>query len=176
MAEIPIEIVCVGYHDITPIENAILFLNNLQKAFKYTLIRNKKSEDYEGETKYRYTTSEIYKLFDEIFIKDIQSYLIGVTKRLLDGHSLGNLFGATQLSKRKNLKKGITTLYEIKEIFGEIPIEIYLIFEFLSFSIRFLVGRGLIHDQTLRCVFDRKIEKNEILDGVKRGNFLRRML
>lgn len=174
MAIVPIEIICVGHKDIAPIENAISLLNKQQDVFDYHLLRNDKCELYLGESESRYTTTEIYSLFDDILLKlkGYHPHVIGVTKRRLDGKKLGNLFGSMQESDNNRLTgKAITSLHGIKQILHSIPFDIYLTFEFLSFAIRFVGGRGLIHDDRRTCIFDKKIYKPDIIEVMKNGKF-----
>ncbi|MBL7118101.1 MAG: hypothetical protein ISS94_04890, partial [Candidatus Syntrophoarchaeum sp.] len=173
-AIVPIEIICVGHNDIAPIENAISLLNKQQDVFDYHLLRNDECESYLGESESRHTTAEIYRLFDDILlkIKGYHPHVIGVTKRRLDGKKLGDLFGSMQESDNNRLTgKAITSLHGIKQILHSIPFDIYLTFEFLSFAIRFVGGRGLIHDDRRTCIFDKKIYKPDIIEVMKNGKF-----
>ncbi|MBI1923728.1 hypothetical protein HYR99_05705 [Candidatus Poribacteria bacterium] len=144
MAIVPFEILCVGHNDTTPIDNAISLLNKQQDVFTYSLLRNDECESYLGESENRYTTTEIYSLFDNIIskLKGYHPHVVGVVKRRLDGKQLGNLFSSMQESDNSQLTgKSITSLYGIKQILDPIPLEVYLTFEFLSFAIRFVAGQ-----------------------------------
>lgn len=174
MAVVPVEILCVGHRDIAPIDNAISFLNKQQDVFVYSLLRNEECETYKGDSKNRYTTTEIYRLFDSTLpkLKGYHPHVVGVVKRRLDGEKLGNLFGSMQESENNQLTgKAITSLHEVKEILYPIPLEVYLIFEFLSFAIRFVAGQGLIHNDRRICFFDKKIFKPDIIEVMKNGKF-----
>lgn len=174
MAILPIEILCIGHNDIAPIENAISLLNKKQDVFNYSLLRNDKCKLYIGKSENRYTTTEIYGLFDNILrkLKGYHPHAIGVTKRRLYGKKLGNLFGSMQESDNNQLTgKAITSLHGIKQILQSIPLDVYLTFEFLSFAIRFVGGRGLIHDDRQICIFDKKIYKPDIIEVMKSGKF-----
>lgn len=174
MAIVPVEILCVGHNDIASIEDAISLLNKQQDVFIYSLLRNEECEIYIGDSENRYTTTEIYRLFDNILLKlkGYHPHVIGVAKRRLDGKKLGNLFGSMQESDNNHLTgNAITSLHGIKQILHPIPLDVYLIFEFLSFAIRFVAGRGLIHDDRRTCIFDKKIFKPDIIEIMKSGKF-----
>jgi len=168
MSKVPIEITCIGYKNEKTIENALYFLNNLQDSFNYSIISHEKFENYSKKT---YITSEVFQLFNEILpkLKGFHPYVIGVIMNQLNGKEFTNLFGSMEEINNQITGKAITTLYEIKSIFKKIPIEIYLIFEFLSFSIRFICQSPLIHDEIYNCIFDRKISKEEIVRDIKLG-------
>lgn len=59
----------------------------------------------------------------------------------------------------------------IDRILKNKPIEIYLIFEMLSFAIRFIYGKGLIHDRIEYCIFDKKINKNDLIKVLEKIHF-----
>jgi hypothetical protein len=105
---------------------------------------------------------------DKIF-EEPRNFIIGILEKRLDGEKWSNLFGSMQSINDRLTGKAITTTYQIHDIFHNIPIEVYFMFEFLSFAIRFVVGRGLIHDNERGCIFHRKAIKQDIIDSIKAG-------
>lgn len=67
--------------------------------------------------------------------------------------------------------QAVMSTFGVRPILQSISIEIYYIFEFLSFSIRFLVKEGLIHDNEndKYCLFHRHVVKSDIVDVIKNG-------
>jgi hypothetical protein len=109
---------------------------------------------------------------DSVFmeLKGIHNFTIGVVKKRLDGKKWDNLFGSMQTNENERLTgKAITSSYGIDHLLQSAPIDVYYIFEFLSFSIRFIVGKGMIHDQERGCLFHRKVNKLDILETIKAG-------
>lgn len=173
---IPIEVVTIGFSDFASIEKAIKFLNNFQDIFTFKILHDQRFENYQSNYKQSFQTSEIYRLIDEILsdLESVHHLIIGIVNKRLDGKTLGNLFSSMETrnddDSGDNLTgKAITTIYQVNEIIYSIPIEIYYIFKFVSFAIRFVVKKGLIHDNERGCIFHRMVNKRDILEAIKSG-------
>ena len=172
MRTIPVEVVNIGFHNTKAIENAIYFLNKHQKSFEFILLKEKRFETYEAKQGICFKTKEIYELMDKVFMemKGFHNLVIGVVEKRLDGKKLGNLFASMQTNKNNRITgKAIASSYGLEYILQSIPIEIYYIFKFLSFSIRFIVGKGMIHDNERGCLFHRMVNKTDILESIRSG-------
>ncbi len=173
MAQLPIEIVRVGGAPVDNLEAIIVLLNQLQDAFKFNILIDDTALEFQGASNYRFTTAEIYELFDSLKqrIKGYHPHLIGVVERQLDGARLGNLFGSMKQEGAHLQGMAIASLYQIPALLDPVPIDVYVVFELLSFAVRFLHGEGLIHRERRGCVFDQKIDKREIVNAIKVGRF-----
>ena len=175
MAKVSIEVLCIGHSNIDPVNNAICFLNKHQDSFEFTLLRDAACENFNGENISYFTTEEIYLFYKTRFeeLKGYHPHIIGVVAKCLEGKKLSNLFGDMQEdSNTKRLTgKSIVSLWKIKEILHSIPTEVYLIFEFLSLSIRFVIGQGMIHEEKRMCIFDKKIHKLDIVTVLSKCKF-----
>ena len=173
MAQLPIEIIRVGGVHVDNLEAIVALLNQLQDAFKFSILVDDAALEFQGADDYRFTTAEIYELFDSVKerIKGYHPHLIGVVERQLDGPRLGNLFGSMKQEAAHLQGMAIASLYQIPALLDPVPIDVYAVFELLSFAIRFLHGEGLIHRERRECVFDQKIDKREIVDAIKVGRF-----
>lgn len=172
MTNILIEVAVIGFNNFIPVEKAIGFLNKYQNIFSFELLRDVRFESHQPNNGYSYQTSEIYQLMNELLsdIKGLHHLIIGIVEKRLDGKKWGNLFGSMQTNDNDTLTgKAITTTYQVNELLKPIPIEIYYAFEFISFAIRFVVGKGLIHDDERGCIFHRKINKTDISEAIKAG-------
>jgi len=174
MAKVPLEIVNVGIKKISNLSNIIDLLNKRQDAFYFSFINDDMAGAYRCGELGLLSTSEVYNvLFD--FKKRVKGYhphLIAIIDRRLDGKILTNLFSSFKMdSEKHNEGMAIFTLFGLPRILGRIPIEEYLLFELLSFAIRFLYGEGLIHNERRKCIFDKKTNKLDILDSMKQGQF-----
>jgi len=172
MRTIPVEVVNIGFHNTNAIEKAIYFLNKHQETFELILLKEKIFETYEAKQGICFKTEVIYDLMDKVFMdmKGFHNLVIGVVEKRLDGKKWSNLFGSMQTNENDRLTgKAITSSYGLEYILQSIPIEIYYIFEFLSFSIRFIVGKGMIHDEEKGCLFHRKVNKTDIIETIRSG-------
>ena len=172
MRTIPVEVVNIGFHSTKAIENAIYFLNKHQKSFEFILLKQEGFETYEAKEGICFKSKEIYDLMDKVFMdmKGFHNLVIGVVEKRLDGTEWGNLFGSMQTNKNNRITgKAIASSYGLENILQSIPIEIYYIFKFLSFSIRFIVGKGMIHDNERGCLFHRMVNRTDILESIRSG-------
>jgi hypothetical protein len=172
MKTIPVEVVNIGFHNTNAVEKAIYFLNKHQKTFEFILLKEKRFETYEAKQSSCFKTAEIYDLMDNVFMdmKGFHNLVIGVVEKRLDGKKLGNLFGAMETNENDRITgKAIVSSYGLEYILQSIPIEIYYIFKFLSFSIRFIVAKGMIHDNERGCLFHRMVNKTDILESIRSG-------
>ncbi|MCB9108470.1 MAG: toll/interleukin-1 receptor domain-containing protein [Anaerolineales bacterium] len=172
MVKYPIEVINIGFPKTDAIENAIYILNQYQDTFSFVLLRNEKFETYEAQHVDHFKSRELYDLMDKVFmdLKGIHHFTIGVVEKRLAGKNLPNLFSSMDTNENgRYTGKAITTSYQTDQLLYPIPVEIYYIFEFLSISIRFIVGIGMIHDRERGCLFHRKIQKKDILDVIRDG-------
>lgn len=171
MAQVPIEVVRVGNLQVDNLKESMALLNSLQDAFGYGILDVKAAAAFEGDQEDRYTTDEIYELLGRVQLhrKGYHPYLLAVVDRRLDGKQLGNLFGSLRQEPGRLQGLAVVSTYGVPQLLGPLPQELYLVFELLSFAVRFLYGEGLIHAERRGCVFDRKDDKREIVSAMRRG-------
>lgn len=172
MTSIPIEVVTIGFDDFERVDSAVTFINKYQDIFYFKSITHDNFVNYQPNNGYSFQTTEIYNLLSEKLseIKGFHHLIIAIVENQLDGKNWDNLFGSMQTDDNDNLTgKAITTTYQTNELLKPIPIELYYVFEFLSFAIRFVVGKGLIHDNERGCIFHRKVNKADISEAIKAG-------
>jgi len=172
VSKIPVDVICIGFQQTPQIERVVTYLNSNQQTFTFILLRNSRFIEYSPQNDEYFTTEEIYTLMDMCF-KDLSGFhhlAIGLVEHRLDGKKYGNLFGSMQTNENDGLTgKAICTSFGMQYILQSIPIEIYYIFELISFSIRFIVGYGMIHDRERGCLFHRKVAKHDIIEAVQSG-------
>ena len=153
-------------------ENSILILNRNQSAFTYKLINDLSFGERIPRTNRLYS-EDVYKEVDEykIEIKGYHPHIICLTNQFLINDELWNLFGDIQRSNDTiPTGNGVFTIHEIKEIIKEIPVEIYLINEFILSSILFLTREQLYHKEKRNCPFDLKMDKGLMYENLRYSN------
>jgi hypothetical protein len=171
MAQLTVEIVAIDPETRwLPLAEIAFLLNRTQSAFVFSILDNPSAATLERNTSDHVTTAEVYAFLDNVrtYHKGHHPYLAAVVERRLDGPTLGNLFSSF---KMENAFGGgaVFSLYGVGPLLGNIPVSLYVAFELLSFAIRFLYGEGLIHDECRACVFDRKIDKRQMVDAMTGG-------
>jgi hypothetical protein len=172
MSVVPIEIAEIGFSESSALSAAIAFANANQNYFSFSLLVDPRFRDYEPENAAYYRTDEIYSLLDNVLIdiKGFHNLIIGVVDGRLDGKKWGNLFGSMETNKNDRITgKAVASIHGVKDIISPIPISVYYCFELLSFSIRFIVGKGMIHDGERGCLFHRKANKADIVESIQSG-------
>lgn len=172
MDKYPVEVFNIGFADIEAIQNAIAFLNTHQRTFHFMHVKEQRFETCQAKQDDHFSTEEIYDLLDKVLtdLKGIHNFAIAVVNKRLDGKTWRNLFCSMETNRNKRLTgKAIVSSYGIDRFPLLLPVDVYYIFEFLSFSIRFIVGKGLIHDRERGCLFHRKANKADILEVIKAG-------
>ncbi|EGV33848.1 TIR protein [Thiorhodococcus drewsii AZ1] len=172
MNRFPIELVEIGFHDPDALLEAISFTNENQNYFSFSMLTDARFIDYQPENTVFYNTKEIYRLIDCVFkdLKGFHNLTIGVVDKRLDGEKWGNLFGSMQTNENGRLTgKVITSIHGVERLIAPVPLHVYYCFELLSFSIRFIVGKGMIHDGERGCLFHRKVIKSDIVETIESG-------
>jgi len=172
MNKIPIEVVEIGFRDPGALLEAISFINENQKHFSFSMLTNSRLADYQPENTVTYKTKEIYRLFDHIFkdLKGFHNLIIGVVDKRLDGEKWCNLFGSMQTNENERITgQAIASNFGVNELIAPVPLFVYYCFELMSFSIRFIVGKGMIHDGERGCLFHRKVNKSDIVETMQSG-------
>jgi hypothetical protein len=151
MAQLQIEVVPIGSPTTDNLETVISLLNRLQDAFTFRSLVDDTTSGYVGRSNDHLTTTEIYDLHNSLKqrIKGYHPHIIGVVEHRLDGKRLSNLFGSMKQEDAQLQGMAITSLHQIPMLLDPIPITVYIVFELLSFAVRFLYGQGLIHHDTL---------------------------
>ncbi len=153
------------------IENCIRLLNSHQQEFNFKLLKLPEIENLKTINE-NITTTEVYEIITNVkqTLKGLHNYIVVIIDQRLDGKTYGNLFGSMQENNSKFTGIAISSTYGLDSLLQEIPIETYLIFELISFSVRFVVNEPMIHDEERFCVFHRKVNKNDIADIIRNGH------
>lgn len=175
MAIVPVEILRINNLNSGLIKNAIKIINSRQQGFRFEEVDYKtKKTDWFNEKQIVHA-DEVYSHIEDFVttMKGFHPHLIGVTDKILvgfvDNMLLSNLFCTVEKKNGELTGKGVVTTYEVDSILPNTPIEIYLIFYFLSASIRFLSNRILIHEESRDCPFDLKMSKLDLRKIIRKG-------
>lgn len=169
MATMPVEIIAVGQ------EHAGLgaiagLLNTIQDAFSFSVERDNALITLLPAGN-NFVTSEVYSALREFKARrrGYHPHLIAVVNRRIDGTRFGNLLGGMEETSGELTGLAVTSTHCTDTFLGGLPDDLFLTFEFISFALRFLNGKGLIHDESRQCVFDVKINKSEVTTAIRSG-------
>jgi len=169
---IPFDVFTLEKENISLIENSINFLNSCQNSFKYNLI----SFDKIDETYFPKPSIMSNQVFDyanllKEKLRGYHPYMIGVTNKYLYSEEILNLFGSAQKIESHYTGKGAISLFDVNEILKDIPLQTYIQYMITSGTTRVLANGPNAHFETKHCMFDMKMNKVDIIDEMKYGNF-----
>jgi hypothetical protein len=118
MAQLPVEVARVGGASVEKLEKVLALLNRLQDAFKFGSLADDEIFRFQGASDYRYTTQEIYDLFEEFKrrVKGYHPHLMGVVERRFDGQWFSNLFGSMRKEGARVEGMAIVSLHGIPQL------------------------------------------------------------
>ncbi|MBP6874762.1 MAG: toll/interleukin-1 receptor domain-containing protein [Candidatus Eisenbacteria bacterium] len=172
MATLPIEIISVGHATRKSLCDAATLLNAHQDAYSFTILDVPAAEAFRGDSPHHFTTAEVFEYLEgqKRLLKGYHPHLVGFVERRLDGSKWGNLFGSAHEDSEGNLTGiGAVTFFQVPELFGKVPETVYGVYQLLSLSIRFTVGKGMIHQERRMCFFDFKRQKADLLEIIQKG-------
>lgn len=169
---IHIRVACVGFDDKQLLKMVVTIINSVQKSFEYSILSSENSEHYQNKKNY-FTTEEIYELLKEIrkSLPENDTNIFGICKPRLDGKKYSNLFSSLDDVNGNYSGLGIITLYQLADLLGDIPVEVYLLYRLIDYGFRLIIGRSMLHDEPERrfCFYDRKVHKTDITIVLKKG-------
>lgn len=177
MATLPVEIISVAHKAKRSLREAVLFLNAHQDAYSFTILDLPEARSFEGASPNVFTTKELFQLLKEQrkALRGYHPHLVAFVERRLDGSEWYNLFGSADEDDEGNLTGvGAATYYQVSKLFGQVPETVYGIYQLLSLSIRFTVGKSMIHKEREMCFFDFKENKTDLLEIIQKGQLCNR--
>lgn len=166
MAVVPIEVVKIGDVSSDDVTAALALANSVQNEFLFVELPDTQVANLRMHA---YTHARSPELLDilENFRKDIRGYhpfLIAIVDAYLDGKQYGNLFG----SHRAKNGIAVVTVANVSDII--VPIDrmaAYLLYYLARYALSFIAPTHRNHEDSRGCVFDRKVEKNDLVKSMR---------
>lgn len=167
MARMPIEVAVIGGASEHDVVRATAIANRSQEEFHYTVLESNDT----GELRlHAYRSADAQKLLDatkncRLKMPGYHPFLIAVTDSELQGKIYGNLFGSD------DAEKGVAlfTIANVPDII--IPsnkLTAYYLYYLARYALSFLTPNKKNHDDPRHCIFDRKVDKRDIVNSMKR--------
>lgn len=168
MAKIPVEILKIN-HENEALNSAVSFANYVQDSFEYTFIDSSKGEVVSLLSFRRMHVKEAFDYLEDYKkkVKDYHPFIITVTESSLYGEKFTNLFGS---HRAKSGLAIITTDNVEKTIIPEGRMAAYFLYYLARYTLSFITPEHKSHDDSSECVFDRKINKKDIVHSMKAGS------
>ena len=166
MARIPIEIITIGNIPSADVEKAISLANTIQDEFRYQRLSESESESF-GMLAFRnVTVRDLFDRMEEIRteIGGFHPFLIALVDSRLQGKRYLNLFG----SHRGAQGLAVVTVAGVESaIIPKGAMASYFLYYFARYTLSFIVPGHRNHDDTRSCLFDRKVNKHELLKSMR---------
>lgn len=166
MAKVPIEIVLVGEKGLADLRPAIILANSVQHEFLFSSAPDDLSRKIQMHV---FEHNYVSDLFDSIesVRADIRGYypfIIVAMDSELKGERFANLFGSHRAEKGL---AAITTSHVPDIIVPSDRMVCYFIYYFARYALSFISPSYRNHDDARGCVFDRKIDKRDIVKSMR---------
>lgn len=166
MAQMPIEIVSVGKVQTINLEQAISVANSLQGEFAFNMMNPADSQSFRLLA---YQKATVKNFLDALetqrrAIRGFHPFVIAIVDTELEGETYGNLFG----THRAEHGLAASTIANVEDvIIPEGRMAAYFLYYFARYTLSFIVPTHRNHEETRNCVFDRKVNKVDIVKSMK---------
>lgn len=170
MALVPIEIAVVGSDALAAVPAAIALANAEQDEVLF----QSASGDFDARMQmHAYTHVKTDEYFDHMEkirsdVRGFHPFIISAVDSQLDGKQYQNLFGSHRAQKGVAV---ITTSNVPDIIFPSDRMAAYFIYYFARYTLSFLCPGHRNHEDHRECVFDRKVNKSDILKSMRARAF-----
>ena len=166
MARVPIEVVVVGNNDLSEVPSAMALANAEQDEFSFDAA----SADIDARMQmHAYGQVKANDFFDQVErirteVRGFHPFIIAAIDSHLDGKQYLNLFG----SHRAEKGIAVATIAQVADVI--IPKDrmvAYFIYYFARYALSFLSPGHRNHEDSRGCVFDRKVDKRDIIKSMR---------
>jgi predicted nucleotide-binding protein len=166
MAHMPVEIVDVGRVPTASLTQAISLANSLQTEFFFDRLAEADAAQFRMHSYTEVYAPEFLSSMKQLrlAIKGYHPFLIAFIDANLDGEQYGNLFA----SNRSEEGLGVVTIANVPDVV--LPRErlpAYILYYIAHQTLGFIAPEHRNHDESRSCVFDRKIEKRDLLKSMR---------
>lgn len=172
MAKLPIEVISVNenFQFSKELNEAIDLANSLQAEFVYQLLPTADSSHFSLLSFNLGKSEEIMDNMETIRdrIKGYHPFILLIIDTELDGKDFRNIFG----SNRPEKGIGVLTTYNVPEIIiPQDKMVSYFLYYFARYSLSYIIPSHKNHNDSKKCVYDRKIIKKDILQSMRARAF-----
>ncbi|MCP5265133.1 MAG: nucleotide-binding protein [Burkholderiaceae bacterium] len=170
MARVPIEILSNGKSPTEWLTAAVQLANAEQVEFDFCMADEKMDSHVRMHSYVRANASEFLDSLESLreHNRGYHPFMILATDAELDGEKLSNLFASARADKGV----AVVTTYLVPDVI--VPADrmpAYFIYYMARYALSFLAPQHGNHEASKDCIFDRKIQKKDILKSMKAQSF-----
>ena len=166
MAQVPVEILAIGDLDPDVVRDVVAISNVRQKEFLFSINAGALAAQM---SQFAFQRASAPKFLDELErartnARGFHPFVIAMADFALDGAKYGNLFGSHRAEKGLAL---VTTHGVPVVIIPKSRMAAYLVYYLARYALSFLAPVHRNHEDPRNCVFDRKIDKRDIVKSMR---------
>lgn len=165
MARVPVEVVVVGTNDLAEVPSAMALANAEQDEFTFQSASNEIQDQMQMHAYGRVKADNLFDQIESIRteVRGFHPFIIAAIDAHLEGKQYSNLFG----SHRAEKGIAVATTDQVADII--LPrdrMAAYFIYYFARYALSFLSPDHRNHEDSRGCVFDRKVDKRDIVKSM----------
>ena len=166
MAQMPVEIIEVGTIPTEWVDQALSLANSVQNEFLYVRLTEADAQHFQMYSFDYVKAPEFMDSMEQVRsnLRGYHPYLLAFIDAVLDGEDYSNIFGSNRAKKGI----GVLTIANVTSII--IPpdrMPSYLLYYLGRYTLSYIVPDHKNHDDARGCVYDRKINKLDLLKSMK---------
>jgi predicted nucleotide-binding protein len=170
MAQMPIEIIEVGNIPNEWVSPALSLANSLQNEFIYLRLPETDAQHLQMYAFDRIKAPEFMDSMEQIRnnLRGYHPHLLAFIDAKLDGEDYSNIFGSSRAEKGI----GVLTIANVPDII--IPVgrmTAYFLYYLARYTLRYIVPSHENHEDSRGCLYDRKVNKLDILNSMRARSF-----
>jgi predicted nucleotide-binding protein len=170
MAQMPVEIIEVGDLPTESITVALSLANSLQKEFVYNRLPETEAQPFQVYAFNRIKAEDFMDSMEQVrnSIRGYHPFLLAFVDAELDGKDYGNIFGSNRAKKGV----GVCTVSNVAGVILQPgKMHAYFLYYLARYTLSYIATEHKNHDDTRGCIYDRKVNKLDILESMKARAF-----
>jgi hypothetical protein len=166
MSKVPIEIVIVGNNNLGEVPSAITLANAAQDEFCFIIAPDDIVSRMQMHAYDHVLASDFLDQVESVRaeVRGYHPFIISVIDSHLDGKQYSNLFGDNRADKGIAV---ITSAQVTDDIIPKERMAAYFVYYFARYALSFFSPNQLNHEDSRGCVFDRKVNKIDIIKSMR---------
>jgi hypothetical protein len=166
MASMPIEIVTIGDVPAGRVSRALSLANTAQTCFRFTELSDEEAGRFRMHAFKNARAKQVMDRLEGLWgeLRGYHPFLIAIMDAYLDGEKYSNLFGSHRATKGLAV---VSTANVPNIIVPADRLHSYFLYYLARYSLSFLVPDHRNHEDSRGCVFDRKVDKADLLRSMR---------
>ena len=166
MATMPVEVVRIGDVPTASVSRAITLANASQSAFGFIELPSADAGPFAMHAYQNVSAKQVLDVMESVrgSLRGYHPFIIALIDAHLDGVKYNNLFG----SHRADKGLAVATIANVPNIIVPADrLQAYFLYYLARYSLSFLAPQHRNHEESRSCVFDRKVQKTDLLKSMR---------